>query len=179
MKSILNTLNLIDGRISFTPAADSGEIVSVMLPVAPPLENMDDLSQLESSIRQRSLNVLIVEDNKLNSAILGVYLDGVSAVSKALSGNEALNIIDDFYGRGIVFNAVIMDIGLPAPWDGITLKSEIESRWPEYQNIPFLAQTAFTAKSYTDRISEHKFTHLLLKPINRIDLLRFIHQNTQ
>lgn len=178
IKSMLNTLNLIDGKISFSSGDRMGEIARITLPVAPASEYMDDLSQLEQTIRARSLHVLIVEDDKFNAAILSIYLEGIADVSISFSGNEALNMIEDFYGRGTIFNVVIMDIGLPKPWDGILLKTEIEKRWPEYQNIPFLAQTAFTAKSYTDRITDNKFQWYLIKPINRSDLLRFILRTT-
>jgi CheY-like chemotaxis protein len=124
-------------------------------------------------------NKIIVEDDKFNASILNLYFEDIAAVSTAFSGNEALNITEFFYNKGIVFHAVIMDIGLPKPWDGILLKMEMEKRWPEYQNIPFLAQTAFTAKSFTDRITDNKFKGFLVKPISRSDLLRFIFTETR
>ncbi|MEI6436016.1 MAG: response regulator [Bacteroidota bacterium] len=178
IKAMLNTLNQIDGKIGFSTGKLMGEIAQITLPVAPGTENIDDLSHLEQSIREKSLNILIVEDDKFNASILLIYFENISTVSTAFSGNEALNIMEIFYNKGIIFNAVIMDIGLPKPWDGILLKAEMEKRWPEYQNIPFLAQTAFTAKSFTDRIAENKFQGYLVKPINRSDILRFIHSST-
>ena len=178
IKSMLKTLNLIDGKITFKTSEQMGEIAQITLPVAPGSESMDDLSQLEQILRKRTLSILIVEDDKFNASILNVYFEDIATVSTAFSGNEALNIMEIFYNKGTIFNVVIMDIGLPKPWDGILLKSEMEKRWPEYQKIPFLAQTAFTAKSITDRISDNKFQGYLVKPVNRIDLLRFVHRVT-
>ncbi len=120
-----------------------------------------------------------MEDDKFNSAILNLYLESLTAISSAFSGNEALNIIEANYNKGIIFNVMIMDIGLPKPWDGILLKAEIEKRWPEYQKIPFLAQTAFTAKSFADRIQESRFSGYLVKPISRSELLRFVYQHSK
>ena len=174
IRALLHNLNRIDARISFSTGSSLGEIARIILPLSTENENTDDLSILENAIRSKGLKILIVEDEKFTARILRLYLEEISEVSLAYSGNEALNIAEIFYSKGIIFNAVIMDVGLPKPWDGILLKKEIEKRWPEYQNVPFLAQTAFTAKSYTDRIAENKFMGHLLKPVSRSDVLRFI-----
>jgi CheY-like chemotaxis protein len=176
IKSLLNSLNLIDGKITFSTGEQMAEIAKVRLPVAPGSDKLDDQSQMEQNIRERALNILIVEDDKFNASILNLYFENIAKVSTAFSGNEALNIIEILYNQGVIFNMVIMDIGLPKPWDGILLKSEMEKKWPEYQNVPFLAQTAFTAKSFTDRITENNFSGYMVKPINRSDLLRFVHR---
>jgi len=179
MKSLLSTLNLIGGKIHFITGENMAEIAKIVLPVDKGGEQPDDLAHLEEEIKKRSLNILIVEDDKFNSAILNLFLENLVTVASAYSGNEALNIIEAHYNKGIIFNAVIMDIGLPKPWDGIMLKAEIEKRWPEYQKKAFLAQTAFTAKSFSDRISENKFSGYLVKPISRGEILRFIFQNAR
>ncbi|MEI7499059.1 MAG: response regulator [Bacteroidota bacterium] len=176
IKSLLNTLNLVDGKITFSTGEQMAEIAHVSLPLAPGSDSLDDLAQLEQNIGERALNILIVEDDKFSASLLNLYFENISAVSTAFSGNEALNITEGFYNKGIIFNIVIMDIGLPKPWDGILLKAEMEKRWPEYQNIPFIAQTAFTAKSLIDRITDNNFNGYLVKPVNRNDLLRIVYR---
>lgn len=171
---MLHILNRIDGKITFTTSPTLGEIALINLPLASEADSIDDIAVLEKSIRDRNLKLLIIEDAKFSAKILQMFLEPIAEISIAYSGNEALNIIEIFYNKGIIFNAVISDIGLPAPWDGIMLKQEIEKRWPEYQNIPFLAQTAFSSRSYADRIYESKFKNLLIKPINRSDILMFL-----
>ena len=177
IKTMLHSLNRINGKIKFTTGATMGEIAQLILPLATENENTDDLSALEDAIRSKSLNILIVEDEKFTARILKMYVEDICDVSLAYSGNEALNIVEILYNKGVIFNAVVMDIGLPKPWDGILLKKEIEKRWPEYHTVPFLAQTAFTAKSYIDRIAENKFQGHLLKPITRSEVLRFINKS--
>lgn len=172
---LLQTLNKIEGKITFsTTATLLGEIALVSLPLASAGEEVNDVAALENSLRNKRLKVLVIEDEKLSATIIQLFINKLVEVSLAYSGNEALNIIEIFYNKGIIFNAVVSDIGLPSPWDGILLKQEIEKRWPEYRNIPFLAQTAFTAKSYSDRIAECNFKTHLIKPINRNDLLIFL-----
>lgn len=174
ISSMLHILNRIDGKIGFSTSPALGEIARVMLPLAAGDENIDDLAALENSISRKSLKVLVIEDEKFSAMILQMFLEKITEVSVAYSGNEALNIIEIFYNKGIIFNAVISDIGLPSPWDGILLKQEIERRWPEYQNVPFLAETAFTTRSYADRILESRFRAQIIKPINRNDVLLFL-----
>ncbi|HNW73952.1 MAG: response regulator [Bacteroidales bacterium] len=176
--SMLHILNRIGGKISFTTGPSMGEIVRIMLPLLARGENPDDLTRLEESIRKKKPDILIVEDEKFTARILAMFLENIAEVTTAYSGNEALNIIELRYNKGTLFSLVIMDIGLPIPWDGILLKTEIEKRWPGYQNVPFLAQTAYTSRSYNDRIQEHHFAGHLIKPINREDLLRLIDQST-
>jgi hypothetical protein len=63
---------------------------------------------------------------------------------------------------------------LPEPWDGIILKKEIENRWPGYQMVPFVAQTAFAQDSWTERILLGDFRKCLIKPIDRLDVLQTV-----
>lgn len=171
---MLHTLNRIDGKINFTTGSNLGETAHLTLPLASDSEEMDDLASLEQAVKSRGLRVLIIEDEKFSAAILEMFLENIAQTTVAYSGNEALNIIELHYNRGTIFNAVITDIGLPSPWDGIQLKQEIISRWPEYQNIPFLVQTGYTGKSMAARIREGGFATHLVKPVGRSDLLVFL-----
>jgi CheY-like chemotaxis protein len=127
----------------------------------------------------RKMYVLIVEDEKINANIFKMYIQGVANVSLAYSGNEAMNIIELHYNKGIIFSLVFMDIGLPEPWNGIMLKEAIEKKWPEYGNVPFVAQTAYSGKNIADQIINANFKGYLVKPINRNDVLRFIQKYTR
>lgn len=171
---MLHTLNRMDGKIGFTTGSNMGETAHITLPLASDSEEMDDLVSLENAVKNKGLRVLIIEDEKFSAAILEMFLENIADTIIAYSGNEALNIIELQYNRGTVFNAVITDIGLPPPWDGMLLKQEIGQRWPEYQNIPFLVQTGYAGKSMAARIRDGGFTAHLVKPVGRNDLLVFL-----
>jgi CheY-like chemotaxis protein len=171
IRPLLHTLNRIEAKINFTASPSSGEIVSVILPAATADGPEDEMAQLEAAIRQRSPRILVVEDEKVTATILELFLGGISDVSLAYSGNEALNITEILYHKGILFDLVILDIGLPPPWDGVLLKRDMEKRWPSYRDIPFLAQTAFSGKEYRERIAEAGFRVQMIKPLNRRELL--------
>ena len=176
IQNLLKNLNNLDSRIEFTTSVNIGEIVQLRVPIRKNLESQDTATENLTEIPEieKKHYALIVEDEKINANILKLYIEKFVNVSVAYSGNEAMNIIELFFNKGVLFNIVFMDIGLPEPWDGIMLKSAICKKWPEYQNVPFIAQTAYTNQSIADRISNENFKGYLIKPLNRNDVLRFI-----
>ncbi len=176
IQTLLKNLNSIDAKIDFSTSESMGEIVTLKIPLRNDT-NMQDSAESNLTDKfgsEKKIYALIVEDEKINASIFKIYIEGMANVSTAFSGNEAMNIVEMFYNKGILFNIVFMDIGLPEPWDGILLKQAIEKKWPEYLNIPFIAQTAYSGKNIAERIGSANFKGYLIKPINRNDVLRFL-----
>lgn len=176
IQNLLKDLNSLDAKIEFTTGESLGEVAHVKFPVIKSNEfnNVAANGQPEIQGYDKKMHGLIVEDEKINANILRLYIEKFVNVSIAYSGNEAMNIIEMNFNKGILFNIVFMDIGLPEPWDGILLKSAIVKRWPEYINVPFIAQTAYTNHSIAERIKNEGFKGYLVKPLNRNDVLRFV-----
>jgi CheY-like chemotaxis protein len=172
----LKNLNSLDAKIDFTTGDSMGEIVTLNFPVRKDIDMQGNTNGMAPSGlgEEKKMYVLIVEDEKINANIFKMYIESMVNVSTAFSGNEAMNIIEISYNKGILFNMVFMDIGLPEPWDGILLKQAIEKKWPEYSTIPFIAQTAYSGKNIAERIGSANFKGYLIKPINRNDVLRFL-----
>ena len=176
IQKLLKNLNNLDAKVDFASTENMGEIATLKIPVRKDIDIHENngLSDSVELSNDKKMYVLVVEDEKINANIFKMYIQGVANVSLAYSGNEAMNIIELFYNKGIIFSLVFMDIGLPEPWNGIMLKEAIEKKWPEYGNIPFVAQTAYSGKSIADQIINANFKGYLVKPINRNDVLRFI-----
>lgn len=176
MQTLLKNLNSLDAKIEFSTGESLGEVANIRIPVRKNPELQDSTGNIKFDVQRRNkqMYALIVEDEKINANILKLYIEKLANVSIAYSGNEAMNIVELNFSKGILFNIVFMDIGLPEPWDGIGLKSAIVKKWPEYQNIPFIAQTAYSNKSIADRIRNEGFHGYLIKPLNRNDVLRFV-----
>ncbi len=176
LQNALKTLNSLDAKIDFTTGESMGEIVTLKFPVRKDIDMQGNTDETNTTGlgEEKKMYVLIVEDEKINANIFKMYIESMVNVSTAFSGNEAMNIIEMSYNKGILFNMVFMDIGLPEPWDGILLKQAIEKKWPEYSNIPFIAQTAYSGKNIAERIGSANFKGYLIKPINRNDVLRFL-----
>jgi len=174
VSNILKNLNGINAKINFETSDDLGDVVILELPIYNDSENNDAGSQSDVSSNEPKKKALIIEDDKLNAIILKNHLQQFTDTSTAFSGNEALNIIEMMHDKGLAFDIVFTDIGLPKPWDGILLKEEIIKRWPEYDNIPFVAQTGYSAKSFSEKIRKSGFAGYLVKPINRNDIEKFV-----
>lgn len=176
IRALLRNLNVLEGKIQFQTSPQLGEIVIVSFSKQSVGHPDETETRLETEIRHKSLKILIVEDDKINALILGLYLGDLATVTTAFSGNEALNIIEMQYNQGVVYGLVLMDIGLPEPWNGVLLKSEIEKKWPEYRNVPFIAQTAHTHESWAERIMNENFKGYLVKPLSRLDVLLHVNK---
>jgi len=171
---LLKNLNSINAKIKFDTSDDLGAIVMLELPLFVEVSVTNPETNESQSVNGIKKKALVIEDDKLNAIILKNHLIQFVDVSTAFSGNEALNIIEILHNQGSNFDIVFTDIGLPAPWDGIVLKQEIVNRWPEYEKVPFVAQTGYSAKSYSEKIRKSGFVGYLVKPINRNDIKKFV-----
>ncbi len=172
--ALLKNINSINAKIKFDTSDDLGDIINIELPLYSDTVTGNDELQSNKSPNGVRKKALIIEDDKLNAIILKNHLQPFVDTSTAFSGNEALNIIEMLNDNGNDFDIVFADIGLPSPWDGILLKKEIVSRWPQYEKIPFIAQTGYSAKSYSEKIRSAGFVGYLVKPINRNDIKKFV-----
>ena len=87
---------------------------------------------------------------------------------------QALDLIDKKSKDDLGFDLIFMDINLPGKWDGISLMKEIKKRWADYNNVIFIAQTAYTEEFDKDRIKEAGFDDYISKPIDTKELINKI-----
>ena len=83
-------------------------------------------------------------------------------------------MIDKKYNQNEYYDIILMDIRLPKPWTGFTLREEIRKRWKEYSKIPFIAQTAFAMKEDQEKIIQAGFEGYISKPISGSNLTNLI-----
>ncbi|NCO55895.1 MAG: response regulator, partial [Bacteroidetes bacterium] len=122
----------------------------------------------------KKFEILLVEDDKFNSLFLQAILESIGIVSLANDGNEAIQLIKNKIEQNKIFDIVILDINLPENWEGIALKKEIIKNFNQYNNVPFIAQSAYSQKSDKQRILDEGFTDFLTKPIDSEKLLNII-----
>jgi CheY-like chemotaxis protein/signal transduction histidine kinase len=176
VKGFLLDLNLLEARVFFDTASGLSQLASIVFPESV-LESVDEIEKrLASELQKKQLKVLVVEDDEVSAHILMLFLKDIADVELAYSGNEALNLVEHYYGKGVVFDMFVMDINLPAPWDGFLLKKEIIGKWPDYSDTPFLAQTANTEEECVSQLVAEKFSACLYKPVIKVELLRLINK---
>ncbi|MBK9290634.1 MAG: response regulator [Bacteroidetes bacterium] len=128
----------------------------------------DGLSQKKFS------RALVVEDDASSRIILSKILENYMPVVVAGDGDQALKTISEKLQHAEVFDLIMMDINLPAPWDGIKLREHIISNFPQYKDSVFIAQTAYAMEGDRERLLEAGFLGYLSKPISRKDLLELL-----
>ncbi|MCE1202076.1 MAG: ATP-binding protein [Bacteroidia bacterium] len=133
--------------------------------VAEPSEPKDNEGLV--TLNRKYSQALIVEDDAASRLILQKILEKNMSVAIAPDGDQTLRIVDQAYDEGKIFNLVMMDINLPVPWDGIKLKDFIISKYPEYKNSIFIAQTAYAMEGDRERFLSAGFSGYLSKPISR------------
>ncbi len=118
--------------------------------------------------------ILIIEDDPGSSKMLEITLRNVAKLDIAANGKDALSIIGSNHEQGIIFDLVLIDIGLPPPWNGITLSQHIIKTYEGYELVPFIAETAFALKNDREKILAAGFAGFMSKPIDRRYLIKTI-----
>jgi len=121
------------------------------------------------------LSILVVEDDNMNQILYRKLLKSARTVEIAKDGKSALSIVEKEISNNN-FQLVLMDINIPPPWDGISLMKEIRKKWPVYNNIPFIAQTAYAISGNRDTMLEEGFDEYITKPILKSTLIDTINR---
>ena len=122
-------------------------------------------SQLQDSIFENNLHILIADDNLLNLEILSIMLQNLGhQVSVVKNGVEVLNALEQD-----TFDIILMDINMPE-LNGIEATIQIRQMDKLYQHIPIIAMSANIGDKFSALCLEHGMNAYLAKPIE-IDAL--------
>lgn len=180
---------LIKGEIQVKSRKMEGTVVSIYIPYIPPksekqTEEIIDIEKVSKPNRNRFITdihprIFIVEDDKMNKLVFRKMLDSVAELIICSDGDEALQKFEYELNNNRKIDIVLMDINLPAPWDGIKVMKEIKSKFIQAQNIPFVAQTAYAMSGDKKIMLEEGFDDYISKPIDKSELFQIIEQNIQ
>lgn len=170
----------MNGELTVQTKAEAGVSVSIYLPVPERKEsnrvNLGNTLVAVSTelVQLTELNpmILIVEDDPGCAKMLQITFRNLTKTDIAVNGDEALDFIAGRAATGQTYDLLLLDIGLPPPWDGILLRKEILTRYPQYENVPILAETAFAMKADVSRITQAGFDAYIAKPIDRRYLIK-------
>lgn len=166
---VFKFLRNLSATLSVHNTADqSGFAVSIKIPVVHASTSHEGDLLMNSWIK----NVLIVDDNRFTTYILKAFLKKYFQVETAFSGNEALNITQRMMNNNVVFDVVLMDLGLPKPWDGVQVTREMKSKWKAYKNVPFVIHTAYPDDDpVVVKAKAAGFYEILQKPVSKKKIL--------
>jgi CheY-like chemotaxis protein len=136
--------------------------------------NKENMSENKKE-KMKSLNIFLVEDDRMNRLVIETMLKDIGTVVSAVDGEETLKIVSENYQKGKIFDVMLFDINLPAPWNGIILMQKIRNDFPEYKNVPCIAQTAYALGSDKEKFLNEGFDDYLTKPINKSEMITMIY----
>lgn len=120
------------------------------------------------SLKNKSISILIVEDNPLDTLIVQTLLQPHFNIETVSNGNDALNIIEE-----IKFDIVLMDINLgDDELNGIHVMKLIKEK-KEHKHMKFFAVAAFP-ESDRDYYIDQGFDELFIKPVIKEEIFEYI-----
>jgi CheY-like chemotaxis protein len=129
------------------PITDSPLTVAVHSSVTPCVENKPC--------------VLVVEDNRLNSELVKIFLKDLCGMDFARTGEDAVGM-----ARLKKYNAIIMDINLGPGMNGVQATKVIRT-FDGFANTPIIAVTGYAMESEKELILESGCSHFVSKPIEK------------
>lgn len=155
-------------RVSSALGKGSTFTFDVTLPVAADSSTTADPSAPLSEDAIPALNILVVEDNPINSLLLTemLRLRG-HTVTNAVDGIEAVE-----HAGGTAFDMILMDISMPR-MDGLEATRHIR-RDGASRNVPIIGVTANASPDKLPEFLGAGMTDVLVKPITRASLMSVI-----
>lgn len=125
------------------------------------------------------LKIFVVEDDRMNRMVIEKMLKNTGEITLAVDGEDALKKIGKADAKKIYYDVMLLDMNLPAPWDGMKLMNEIRKRYSWTINTPFIAQTAYAMAGDKDLYIDAGFNDYISKPINKNELLTMIQKQLE
>jgi signal transduction histidine kinase/CheY-like chemotaxis protein len=185
LKLAKKLIDFMQGRLELHSIPGKGTTVRLLFPCSDQAiietDEQDETvvvieKEINTAIELGDLDFFVVEDDRMNRIILENMLKKMGKVKLAVDGDDCMQIVSQEAQKGHFFQIMLFDINLPGDWDGVKLMKEIRKTYPEYQQIPFIAQTAYAMAGDKDRFLKEGFDSYLSKPIDKNELISTIKQ---
>ena len=177
-------MELIKGEIQVKSKKGEGTVVSLFLPylfeeekASPSHAVFTDKNQVTSLDVETVPRIMVVEDDKMNRLVFKKMLANKARLAICADGDIALETMAKTIENHENFDIILMDINLPAPWDGIAVMNEMKKRHQETHHIPFVAQTAYAMAGDREKMLQAGFDDYISKPIDKQELFHVIENN--
>jgi len=173
---------LLQGDLEISSEIGNGTTVKLSIPYQAANQPIEKPVQAkENKSKGFALNkrpkIFIVEDDKMNRLVFKKMLGKKSDLCICEDGDIALKTMEESLKKQETFDIILMDINLPAPWDGIGVMKEMKSKFTETHSIPFIAQTAYAMSGDKEKLLLAGFDDYISKPIDKTELYHIIENN--
>ncbi|MFA7419236.1 MAG: PAS domain S-box protein [Melioribacteraceae bacterium] len=171
-------VDALNGSITVESEIDKGSKFIVTIPLNEIIQsnsitrNGTDVNKKNHSGEEtlRKFNVLLVEDDEINSFAISQMLTEICEIT------EASNAIDAFkQAESGEYDIILMDINLRKGKSGVEATQEIRMI-EKYMYTPIVALTAYAMSEDRTEFLNEGFTHYLSKPFSRDQLVELINQ---
>ena len=131
--------------------------------------NNDKIEKLDN---QHDKIILIVEDDPLNALTIIKFLDKTYPVEHAATPKEVIKKC-----KNKKYHLVLMDINLKSEMDGIELMKYLKENICNYEDVPFITQTAYAMDKEKAKFMEAGFSDFIPKPYTKNALLEIVEKN--
>jgi PAS domain S-box-containing protein len=168
-------ISLMGGEIDFESRLGEGSVFYVTLPLAneaapPTPEEAEPEAPPEVEPSGEKPRALVIEDNKLNSELMTLFLKDLFELESVESGADAIG-----KAKTTRYDVLFMDINLGAGVNGVEALRSIRAL-DDYHDTPAVAVTGYAMIGDRERLFEEGFTHYLAKPFVKDDLLNVARQ---
>ncbi|MBI2419369.1 MAG: PAS domain S-box protein [Ignavibacteriales bacterium] len=172
-------IKLMNGNIILTSEVLVGTTVDIYIAISeekfyPIIDArvQEDLTVEFAVLAKRRPKVFIVEDDETSRSLFERSLHDFAEIRLAANGDEALIMYESAITEKWVPDILLMDIGLPSPWDGIKLRAEMYRRFSQFAATPVIAQTAYAMREEKENFLKEGFSMVLTKPLNKREILQ-------
>lgn len=184
LKLAKKLMDLMNAGIELNSEPGAGTTIRLLFPCSKkaviqkstPAELKETSLEVTTASELGNLDIFVVEDDRMNRIILEKMLKNMGSVKLAVDGKDCMEIIDSEAAKKHFYQIMLFDINLPGNKDGVALMKEIRAKYKEYQQVPFIAQTAYAMASDKEFFLKQGFDSYLSKPINRNELISTVKQ---
>lgn len=159
-------VEMLNGYITVESELGKGATFTVYLPAVS--ENKDENEEQMAKDKNNLPEILLVEDNEMNKAVVMIYLKKVCKVDYAKDGSTAIQM-----ALQKKYSAILMDINLGNGMSGLDVMKRIKEN-KGYKDIPFVAITGYAMYGDKEKLIEEGCTHYLSKPFLKETLVNLV-----
>ena len=168
-------VNMMGGEIGAESETGEGSLFWVRIPFNSvdhaDVVNEDTDTGIAANTGEKSLSVLLVEDNEINRFVARELLMSEGhKVTEAANGQEGVQIANE-----TLFDLILMDISMPVK-DGVAATLEIRAGDGASSGTPIIAVTAHALPEEIEGFLKSGMQDCLSKPIERNELKRILAQ---